>query len=218
MRRRTFDAATFGRAWLAVSVAKSNDDSRPILTAVCLSEYPRGIALVATDSYMMAWAALGGADFPATPVAEHLIDDSQGHLARLCRDMVKRNAPPELTMWVSATSAVIRYGPHRLVLPLVGGVYPNVRTFLEAPIAPTAGVVAFNPDNLGRIVKIAKLVRPGYLHSLEVALHGLKPGRFAVSSGDLRVDALLMPVRIAGAEDGSGDLLKVAPKAEGKAA
>jgi hypothetical protein len=215
VRRRTFDAPSFARAWLAVSVAKSNDDSRPLLTAVCLSEYPDGIALAATDSYMAAWCGLGAADPLATPTAEHPIDDSHGHLARLCRDMVKKTAEAEtVTLWISATSAVVRYGPHRLVLPLVKGVYPNWRQIVVGhPVAPTSDVVGFNPEFLGRIVKLAKIVRPSSYRPLEVALHGLKPGRFAVSSGDLRVDALLMPVRMSDAKDGGGELLKVAPKA-----
>jgi hypothetical protein len=185
VRRRTFDAPSFARAWLAVSVAKSNDDYRPLLTAVCLSEYPDGIALAATDSYMAAWCGLGAADPLATPTAEYPIDDSHGHLARLCRDMVKKTAEAEtVTLWISATSAVVRYGPHRLVLPLVKGVYPNWRTIVTGhPVAPTSDVVGFNPEFLGRIVKLAKLVRPHSSKPLEVALHGLKPGRFAVSRG-----------------------------------
>jgi hypothetical protein len=223
MRRRTFDAATFGRAWLAVSVAKSNDYRRPLLAAVCLSEYPDGVVLTATDSYMMAWASLGDADPLVEPTADHAIDDSRGHLGRLCRDMVKkRPQAKELTLWISATSAVVRYGPHRLVLPLVsqGNVpYPDRRPFIEKPIAPAAAVVAFNPLMLGRIVQIAKLVRAAGWYTfekpLEVALGGqMAPGRFAIAGHGLRVDALLMPVRFAGAEDGSGDLLKVAPKVE----
>jgi hypothetical protein len=220
VRRRTFDAPSFARAWLAVSVAKSNDDFRPLLTAVCLSEYPDGIALAATDSYMAAWCGIGAADPLTTPTAEYPIDDSHGHLARLCRDMVKKTAEAEtVTLWISATSAVVRYGPHRLVLPLVKGEYPNWRQIVVGyPVAPTTDVVAFNPDYLGRIVKLAKLACPGgWGHSskpLEVALlGGPKPGRFAIQGDDLRVDALLMPVRIAGAKDGDGELLKVAPKA-----
>lgn len=222
MKRRTFDAAMFGRAWLAVSIAKSNDECRPILAAVCVSEYPDGIVLTATDSYMAARAVLGKADPSAAPVAEHLLNDNRGHLKALCRDMVKKTREADyVTMWISATSAVIRYGPHRLVLPVVGGVYPGTRQFFDEPITRAGAVVGFNPRYLGRIVTIATAIAgggPHYEKPLEVALNGPKSGRFAIERDGLRVDALLMPVRIADAEDGDGDLLKATPKAKTVAA
>lgn len=49
-----FDAYDLSRTWLAVAIAQSDDDSRPMLDRTTLVEwFPTGIRLVSTDSYLL---------------------------------------------------------------------------------------------------------------------------------------------------------------------
>jgi hypothetical protein len=60
-----FDAGTLATAWLSVAQASSTDKLRPALCrTVLVEEYPHGVQLVATDSYMLlrSWVPFQGVD------------------------------------------------------------------------------------------------------------------------------------------------------------
>lgn len=58
----TVSGRCLARAWLAVAHACSDDEARPVLTAMRVEEYDDGLLLVATDSYWIAYCWVPGWD------------------------------------------------------------------------------------------------------------------------------------------------------------
>ncbi len=86
----------FSRAWLAVQLAASDDDARPVLyRAVHIEEYPDGVRLVATDSYWLAMCWVGRDAFddepPAhlEPIASVTVTDTEWRVRDLMRHVAK---------------------------------------------------------------------------------------------------------------------------------
>lgn len=86
----------FSRAWLAVQLAASDDDARPVLyRAVHIEEYPDGVRLIATDSYWLAmcWVGCGAFDDEPPvirePVATVTVADTEWRVRDLMRHVAK---------------------------------------------------------------------------------------------------------------------------------
>ena len=104
------------RAWLAVSLASSDDEQRTGLwRAVIVEEYPTGVRLVATDSYWMAWCWVPGySEDPTTTTepsihapaiqravvvdTEHRVRDLMKHVARATKPTDSLDEPIELDL------------------------------------------------------------------------------------------------------------------------
>lgn len=72
-----FDAETLARGWLSVAVAASADKDRPQLNkTMSIEQYPGGVRLVATDSYVLLRAWVPSVDGDGDLVPEPSLDES----------------------------------------------------------------------------------------------------------------------------------------------
>jgi hypothetical protein len=179
-----FDGQTLARGWLSVAIASASDPERPALhRTVCVEQFPTGVRLVATDSYILlgAWVPTVADEFATepgpdeAPVTTHVVMDDHRRARSLFEHVLalttKKDADAIEVRLRFATDyiesafpgmepgvAIIEYpGKEKLALELYEGDFPSWRK-VEAGFAATkTDAIALNPDLVARLVKLGKL-------------------------------------------------------------
>lgn len=194
----------FSRAWLAVQLAASDDDARPVLyRAVHIEEYPDGVRLIATDSYWLAMCWVGCDAFDdeppviREPVAtvtvadtEWRVRDLMRHVAKLTKKEEAIDIPVRLDLATSPELAPVRArfelpGRERTLARTVEADYPSWRQLLAANFdgAPSGQpATMFSDWMLDRFARIPRIV--GSAHVELTWLEGAK-GRWTVGDTPL---------------------------------
>lgn len=115
------DGEQLAEAIAQVTVAASNDATRPILTGVLVENDDDGVRLVATDSYRLAVRILKGAAAPAT-----------GGLvpARGLRELSRTVGTEDIQMAVPPREAIFQSKLGTITMRLIEGTFPNYRQLL----------------------------------------------------------------------------------------
>lgn len=214
-----FDAEHFARGWLSTQIAASDDDARPALTGVHIEFFPRGVRLVATDSYMLlrSWVPLGDGAEPEldeAPVGTATALDPYGRGVGLMRHLLKiataKDAPPYdvcISVGDDPRDEPMLDGFERqflivdvpdqeiLTLPLYEGPWPEWRSLWTSFAAQSTDEIWFSPEMI-----VARLGRLGKLHGegvLRWQFGGpLKPAMVTLRPADPSVAGLVMPTRV----------------------
>lgn len=217
-----FSANKLSRAWLSVAQASAKDDRHPALSKTMAVEiHPKGIRLVATDSYVLlhAWVPKSGAEqfdeppLHVAPKREAVAMDAQGRAKALFsfllnktqgKDAIDFDVALELTevdeedtgtfegMEISRL-ALEDVGSERLLLPLFEGPYVGWRLLLDDYVTEKTEAIALNTEIVGRLAKL------GTWFSEPLLWHFGGSDRVAmveIGDADLKVSGLVMPVRV----------------------
>lgn len=182
-----FYPSTLAKGWRSVAIATSSDKDRPLLCGVLVEQYPEGVRLVATDSYMMlvSWVPNieaerdlkpePGLDEP--PMATAVVLDPHGrgkgllaHAQQLAADdaideirldlgvvAVEDPNAPEFAGMEPRWCVIEVSERERVKLRLCEGEYPTWRNLLTDLDPIATERVALNPDLVARLAKLGKI-------------------------------------------------------------
>lgn len=148
------NATEFRDLWRLVSFARSNDPSRPILTAMWMEFHPLGVRLTASDAHLLLTAATDDAPDDYRSEGEVVCCDP-GRVVSSFLDQL----PPSLTIEVEHDADSVSFSSEgsRLTVPSVDGDPPLWRTFMDAALTPETGDgnLTFGPVTSERLLRLA---------------------------------------------------------------
>ena len=181
---------TFSRAWLAVQLAVSDDEARPVLyRSTHIEQFQHGVRLIATDSYWLAmcWVADEARPEPAVgvePMASVTVTDTEWrvrdlmrHVAKITRKDDVLDVPVQLDLSTSLYDADV---------PTLSPDLAPVRTRFELP---------------GRERMLARTVEaeyPNWRQLLASSFDGLPSGQPATMFSDWMLDRFARIPKIVG--------------------
>lgn len=222
---RNYNAWEFSRGWASVALAQSNDAARPALYRTTLiEEYPTGVRLVSTDSYLLlkAWVADADNYGAPEPLAEELPDR-----VAICTDRDQRvlammkyaqqltrgdgaDTPTLITFEIGDLSGVgntlegmnrssVKFRlsesyDERIESPLFEGVFPNWRPLWLGHRWKPTQIIGLGADAIGRLGKLSSLWGKA---SIEFELGGsIGVAKLKINAPDVIVSGLIMPVTL----------------------
>lgn len=182
-----FYPSTLAKGWRSVALAASSDKDRPLLCGVLVEQYPEGVRLVATDSYMLltSWVPNLEAErdlkpepgLDESPIATAVVLDPHGrgkgllaHAQQLAADeaideirldlgvvAVEDPNAPEFAGMEPRWCVIEVSERERVKLRLCEGEYPTWRSLMVGRDPIATERVALNPDLLARLAKLGKI-------------------------------------------------------------
>ncbi len=215
-----FDARTFARAWLAVSLASSSDADRPALCrAVHVEEFDEGIRLVATDAFLLlhTWVpaldvdALGEPSYDAAPRRTFTALDVDKRANDMCRHWLRTAGDDDERVEIAfgertvpgvrqgmfdgleTRSAVLEMpGVERLILRIYEGEWPAWRSVIPCRFRGLDAPVLVFPDLLARLGKLGSLFKT---YPVSFMFDGPKGAiRLRLDAGDHVIEGVMSPV------------------------
>lgn len=181
----------FSRAWLAVQLAASDDDARPVLyRAVHIEEYPDGVRLIATDSYWLAMCWVGCDAFDdeppviRDPVATVTVADTEWRVRDLMRHVAK------LTKKEEAIDIPVR-------LDLATSLYDEDTPTLSPELAPVRARFEL-PGRERTLARTVEADYPSWRQLLAANFDGAPSGQPATMFSDWMLDRFARIPRIVG--------------------
>lgn len=182
-----FFPSTLAKGWRSVALAASSDKARPILCGVQVEQYPEGVRLVATDSYVLlsSWVPNleaerdlkpePGMDEP--PMATAIVLDPHGRgkgLLAHAQQLAVDDGIDEIRMDLRVVAVEDPDAPgfagmeprwcvievserERVKLRLCEGEYPNWRRLLDGLTPQASERVALAPDLVARLATLGKI-------------------------------------------------------------
>jgi len=143
-------ATDFQKAVKQVQPVSSKEESRPILTGVLLQSYSKGLSLVATDTYRVAWKKLSVTNMPEIRVI--IPNRVIGEIAKLpC------NSDDQLVVSISSDNSMICFetGEKKLVARLLAGQFPDCARIIPKEATTT---VELNKEELLTVTERCSLI------------------------------------------------------------
>lgn len=217
----TYDALHLSRGWLSVALASTKADNFVLDRTICIEQYPDGLRLIATDSYMLlhAWVPMLDVEHPEpgwdeVPDEQHIAFDGDGRGKNLMQYMhgicTAKDAPRyEMALRPSkvydgdgqgmfdgfaATAIQLEFpGVEKVTLAVVEANYPNWRKTLADGFKPVrTDAVALHTERLTALAKLGKLHTGPVLWRFGGRD---KMAMIEVGDSDPRVAGAVMPVR-----------------------
>ncbi len=146
----TLKATDFQKAVKQVQPVSSKEESRPILTGVLLQSHSKGLSLVATDTYRVAWKKLS---VPNMPEIRAIIPNRViGEIAKLpC------NSDDQLVVSISSDNFMICFetGEKKLIARLLAGQFPDCARIIPKEATTT---IELNKEDLVTVAERCSLI------------------------------------------------------------
>lgn len=203
---KALDGVTFAKAWKAVSIATADNDARPLLCGVEVSEYPDGVMLAATDSFLLLWAWV-----PYDPTTPMPPLSDKAHTSWVVRDadnLADALLSGILGRGVSTLDTVtpvigedrdflLRSGIGDVRLLRIEATYPDWRSVALGAKNTRTAAVCLAPKQLARLGRLTEFLGdPAALEMRPSGQHGVIG--FTARGSVLAVAGAVMPMRVPG--------------------